>query len=96
MLETTNKIGLNSIILETDGTDCLENAKSHQTIKNFSIEFAEKQLIARALQESKGKKTKAASMLGISRATLYAKVKQYNIENQNQNVTSNQPEPYLV
>ncbi|MHC4195177.1 MAG: helix-turn-helix domain-containing protein [Planctomycetota bacterium] len=37
-------------------------------------------MIARALQETKWQKTKAAELLGISRATLYAKVKQHNIE----------------
>jgi DNA-binding NtrC family response regulator len=44
------------------------------------LEKAEKQLIARALQETNWQKTKAADLLGISRATLYAKVKQHSIE----------------
>jgi len=32
------------------------------------------------LQETGWQKTRAAALLGITRATLYAKVKQYNIE----------------
>ncbi len=39
-----------------------------------------KELIAKALQEAGWQKTRAAGMLGITRATLYAKVKQYNIQ----------------
>jgi DNA-binding NtrC family response regulator len=47
---------------------------------DFSLEKAERELIARALQESGWQKTRAAEMLGITRATLYAKVKQHNIQ----------------
>ena len=49
-------------------------------IEDFSLEKAERELISRALQETGWQKTKTASLLGITRATLYAKVKQYNIE----------------
>ncbi|MHC5074162.1 MAG: helix-turn-helix domain-containing protein, partial [Planctomycetota bacterium] len=52
-------------------------------IKDFSLEKAEKELIARALKETGWQKTRAASLLGITRATLYAKVKQYNITKEN-------------
>ncbi len=48
-------------------------------IKDFSLAKAERELIARALQETGWQKTRAASLLGITRATLYAKVKQHNI-----------------
>jgi DNA-binding NtrC family response regulator len=44
------------------------------------LEKAERELIARALQQTGWQKTQAASLLGISRATLYAKLEQYNIE----------------
>jgi DNA-binding NtrC family response regulator len=47
---------------------------------DFSLEKAERELIARALQESGWQKTRAAELLGITRATLYAKVKQHNIQ----------------
>ncbi|MGD8500371.1 MAG: helix-turn-helix domain-containing protein, partial [Phycisphaerales bacterium] len=49
-------------------------------IKGFSLAKAERELISRALQETNWQKTRAAALLGITRATLYAKVKQYNIE----------------
>jgi DNA-binding NtrC family response regulator len=47
---------------------------------DFSLDKAERELIARALQESGWQKTRAAALLGITRATLYAKVKQHNIQ----------------
>jgi len=78
LLETTDKIGLSSIVIDPDldesSTDCpTSNAK------DFSLAKAERELIARALQETGWQKTHAAALLGITRATLYAKVKQYNI-----------------
>jgi transcriptional regulator with GAF, ATPase, and Fis domain len=42
-----------------------------------SLAEVEKQYIHRALQETDGNKAKAASLLGISRETLYQKLKQY-------------------
>ena len=86
LLETTDKIGLSSILIETESPIAnfqfpIENRQS--AIGNpvdFSLDKAERELIARALQESGWQKTKAASLLGITRATLYAKVKQHNIQ----------------
>jgi len=49
-------------------------------LKDFSLDRAEKELIAKALAEARWQKTRAAALLGITRATLYAKVKQYNIQ----------------
>jgi DNA-binding NtrC family response regulator len=79
LLETTEKIGLSSIIIDSD--ECGEpfNPAANYA-KDFSLAKAERELIARALQETGWQKTRAAALLGITRATLYAKVKQYNIE----------------
>jgi len=83
LLETTDKIGLCSIAIEPTGDDyptscSITNQNSQVT--DFSLAKAERGLIARALQETGWQKTRAAALLGITRATLYAKVKQYNIE----------------
>ncbi len=79
LLETTEKIGLSSIIIDSD--ECGEPFnQAANYAKDFSLSKAERELIARALQETGWKKTRAAALLGITRATLYAKVKQYNIE----------------
>ncbi|MCF7956038.1 MAG: sigma-54 dependent transcriptional regulator [Phycisphaerae bacterium] len=86
LMETTEKIGCNNLMLTDDLL--MENPESSAicSFKDFSLENAEKELIGRALQESNGQKTRAAALLGITRATLYAKVKQYNIPTANQQV----------
>jgi len=83
LLETTDKIGLSSILIDPpEYNEQSENPilRQRDHIKDFSLAKAERELIARALQETGWQKTQAAALLGITRATLYAKVKQYNIE----------------
>lgn len=80
MLETTDKIGLSSIVIDPAECGQLSQDRTTGQVKNFSLAKAERELIARALRETGGQKTRAAALLGITRATLYAKVKQYNIE----------------
>jgi transcriptional regulator with PAS, ATPase and Fis domain len=80
LLETTDKIGLSSIVIETSADETVAGGVSGMHVHDFSLEKAERELIARALQETDWQKTQAASLLGITRATLYAKVKQYNIQ----------------
>jgi DNA-binding NtrC family response regulator len=46
----------------------------------FSLETAEKEFICRALQVAGWHRTRAADMLGITRATLHAKIKRYDIQ----------------
>lgn len=80
LLETTDKIGLNSIIINPEEPEEFFSHDVGKKIKDFSLAKAEQELIARVLQETNWQKTKAAELLGISRATLYAKVKQHQIE----------------
>ena len=47
--------------------------------EDFSLETAEREFITRALQETGWQRTRAAALLGITRATLHAKLKRYNI-----------------
>jgi DNA-binding NtrC family response regulator len=47
--------------------------------KEFSLETAERLFILRALEEASGQRTQAARLLGITRATLHAKLKRYRI-----------------
>ena len=49
-------------------------------ITNLSLEDAEKEMIALALEKHDGKRKLAASELGISERTLYRKIKEYNLE----------------
>jgi DNA-binding NtrC family response regulator len=86
LLETTDKIGLSSVLIETQDFGQLSCGTAESSVNSpgsttdFSLDKAERQLIARALQESGWQKTRAAALLGITRATLYAKVKQHNIQ----------------
>ena len=84
LLETTDKIALNSIMIEPEEGEDRSSGPGlfSDRIRDFSLEKAERELIARALHETGWQKTQAASLLGITRATLYAKVKQYDIQKQ--------------
>ncbi len=83
LLETTDKIGLTSIVLDPIDSDPASGGAVSRSAKDFSLEKAERELIARALHETGWQKTQAAALLGITRATLYAKVKQYNLRKGN-------------
>lgn len=48
--------------------------------KDLTIEEAEKQLIIRALKESRGNRTLAAGKIGMSRRTLHRKLHEYHLE----------------
>jgi len=83
LLEAGDRIGTTNLLLnpalafEMDQSE--DNANSLR-IKDFSLEKAEKELVKKALDEAGWQKSRAASLLGITRATLYAKVKQYNLQ----------------
>lgn len=80
LLEETDKIGLSTIVIDSGKPNQFSDNTRADKIKDFSLAKAECELIARALQETNWQKTKTAELLGISRATLYAKVKQHNIK----------------
>ena len=48
--------------------------------EDFSLETAEREFIIRALQETGWQRTRAAALLGITRATLHSKLKRYDIK----------------
>jgi len=79
LLETTDKIGLSSIVIDPIESEDPSGHSPRGHAKDFSLQKAERELIARALHETGWQKTQAAALLGITRATLYAKVKQYDI-----------------
>ena len=84
LLETTDKIGLSSIVFDQN----YYGQSNTGSVSDFSLEKAERQLIAGALQQTRWQKTQAAALLGISRATLYAKLEQYNIQKKDYGSTS--------
>lgn len=83
-----------AVLLETEGTICKEHLfldknflmpDEHDTegepmTESLNLEEVEKQLLVKALQESKGNKTLASRLLGITRDTLRYRMKKYGIE----------------
>jgi len=104
LLETTDKIGLSSIVIAPVECDELSEDPASGHIKDFSLAKAERELISRAMQETGWQKTRAADLLGISRATLYAKLEHYNIkkgsyivkEVQNEDPAHSSPQPVTI
>jgi transcriptional regulator of acetoin/glycerol metabolism len=45
----------------------------------FSLERSEREQIRNALEASRGNRARAAQMLGISRATIFRKIKEYGL-----------------
>ncbi len=80
LLESSEKIGTGNLLVNPEQyMDISCESPIVAGMKDFSLERAEKELVKKALQEAGWQKTRAAAMLGITRATLYAKVKQYNL-----------------
>ena len=82
LFESGQRIDTSNLLLDHhwSGLEDSEENGNATTAKDFSLEKAEKELVAKALQQAGWQKTRAAALLGITRATLYAKVKQYNLE----------------
>ncbi|NLH16252.1 MAG: sigma-54-dependent Fis family transcriptional regulator [Phycisphaerae bacterium] len=79
LFETGDRIGSTNLILHHDMFDDVAGDPPIINMTDFSLEKAEKELVKRALQQVNWQKTRAAALLGITRATLYAKVRQHNI-----------------
>ena len=83
LLEATEHIGTSNLLLNPGDmfeTEISCDNPKRALGKDFSLEKAEKELVKKALDEAGWQKTRAAALLGITRATLYAKVKQYNLQ----------------
>jgi transcriptional regulator with PAS, ATPase and Fis domain len=65
-----------SVVVSSEG----QVAPERQRTLKFQLSQVEEELIRRALQEEKGDKLVAASRLGISKSSLYAKIEQYSIQ----------------
>ena len=88
ILEPADRITPQSLLLDTvDGalpaTTSVEPPRPSSKAfcaKDFSLETAEREFILRALKETGWQRTRAAALLGITRATLHAKLKRYDIK----------------
>ena len=87
LLEQGKWITPQSIMLDKPQPQACNTAKpagqnapdAKKTSGDFSLETAEREFIMRALRETRWQRTRAAGLLGITRATLHAKLKRYGI-----------------
>ncbi len=89
ILTRSGTIGATSLMLETRGRQesvvqsqsSLSSQKVYVKVDpdDFSLETAEREFILRALRETGWQRTKAAALLGITRATLHSKLKRYSL-----------------
>jgi transcriptional regulator with PAS, ATPase and Fis domain len=77
ILEKTSLITPGSVAIDGQAPRAPQPAAAPGS--EFSLETAEKEFICRALQVAGWHRTRAADMLGITRATLHAKIKRYDI-----------------
>jgi DNA-binding NtrC family response regulator len=84
MLESSSQITPASIIIDLQDLPLPAGAESAghaaKAAMDFSLAAAEREFILRALKETGWQRTRAAALLGISRATLHAKLKSYDIQ----------------
>jgi len=85
LVEMLLAYGKSSVVRLTDLPARILQSGSHQkppgtlTDEVYTLKEAERQLIVNALSKSKGNKSLAAQMLGISRKSLYKKLEDYGI-----------------
>ncbi|MEW6160984.1 MAG: sigma-54 dependent transcriptional regulator [Verrucomicrobiota bacterium] len=78
-----NQIQFRDLPRHVQGRSSTAAAPSGQEMlaqNNLTVQEAEKQLIIRALKETKGNRTEAAQRIGISRRTLHRKLHTYHLE----------------
>jgi DNA-binding NtrC family response regulator len=80
IVEKSQLIGPSSLVIECPDEQASHAMASHAATQNdFALETAEREFIIRALKETGWQRTRAAALLGITRATLHAKLKRYDI-----------------
>ena len=70
-------------IIQNNDSNNFDYAETIEEVETLSLLDKEIELIKKALERSRGKRKLAADELGISERTLYRKIKQYNLQNQN-------------
>ena len=75
LMEASDAITAQSIVFDSEVSGT--SSPCEEVDNDFSLATAEKKLIFRVLQTTGGHRTRSAALLGISRATLCTKLKQY-------------------
>ena len=87
VVKNSNELSLYKEASEKDNmnkkdSNNFEYAETIEEVETLSLLDKEIELIKKALERSKGKRKLAADELGISERTLYRKIKQYDLQNQ--------------
>jgi len=80
IVEESQEVRRESLIIERTEDSAGPGGRSSKSHNDFSLETAEREFILRALRETGWQRTRAAALLGITRATLHAKLKRYDIQ----------------
>ena len=78
LLERSDRVQPTSIMLERPAEQ--PGQPPAPSAQDFSLETAEREFILRALKETGWQRTRAAALLGITRATLHTKLRRYDIK----------------
>jgi DNA-binding NtrC family response regulator len=78
-LGTDNLLEVSDLPPAMHAADELESGSESRNLSGSDLEELEKVTIQRVFEQVRGDKALAGKMLGISRATLYRKLKRYNI-----------------
>jgi DNA-binding NtrC family response regulator len=77
-----NRIGLSELPTELRSANADTATHNSNGSGEWRLEEQERRTIVRVLEETRGNKKRAAELLGIQRATLYAKLARYGIQGQ--------------
>ncbi|MBI1822566.1 MAG: sigma-54-dependent Fis family transcriptional regulator [Nitrospirae bacterium] len=80
LISPGNEIRLEALFSERSAED--ESIDPLQESTHFAIQILERERIAIAMKKANGNRTQAAKLLGISRATLYNKMRQHRTESE--------------
>jgi len=78
IVETADEISAENLLIHHEPEQQEDDSPASEK-KDVALETAEKEFILRALRETGGQRTRAARLLGITRATLHTKLKKYNL-----------------
>jgi DNA-binding NtrC family response regulator len=93
ILAPVGVVGIQSLLFDHADPLAAATPAVSNAAKPFSLETAEREFILRAMKETGWQRTRAAMLLGITRATLLSKLKRYNIETPPKNGTPPPPPP---
>lgn len=92
LVSPTAEIASASLLMDVEATSMMESRDPPLSVtRQETVSKVERETIVHAIQKTNGNKSLAARALGISRASLYNKLKRYHIEELNANLSNPKP-----